>query len=82
MMAFERLEPWGTLHAEYLAGTVCATTANIHLPRDAQAMTADDFMPALHSARIQYADRLPAPQLTDEERSALIDRALFGARLH
>lgn len=52
MMAFERLEPFGPLHQEFLFGQLCATLANVH--RDPQkrskAWEPRDFMPALSRA--------------------------------
>lgn len=48
-MAFERDEPFGGLHDEFMAGQVCAVVANVH--RDAEKrkdpFSAGDFMPAI-----------------------------------
>jgi hypothetical protein len=82
MMAFERLEPFGSLHHEMMAGRICSTLANMHLTKGAQALTPADFMPSLHSAMQGYADRLPQRELTADERSAQIDKAFFGRVLH
>ena len=82
MMAFERLEPFGTLHSEMMAGRICATLANLHINKGAQALTPADFMPSLNSAMQGYADRLPQRELSADERSAQIDKALFGQVLH
>ena len=82
MMAFERLEPFGSLHHEMMAGRICATLANLHLNKGAQALTPADFMPSLYSAMQGYADRLPQRELTADERSAQIDKAIFGRMVH
>lgn len=47
MMAFERLEPFGTLHEEQMHGAICALTANLHLKSGSQPRTAGHFFPAL-----------------------------------
>ena len=82
MMAFERLEPFGSLHHEMMAGRICATLANLHISKGAQALTPADFMPALNSAMQGYADRLPQRELSADQRSAQIDKAMFGRVLH
>lgn len=79
-MAFERLEPFGSLHAEFLVGQVCATLAN--LQRDAkqrsQPWTARDFMPALARA-LATAEAHDEPLHVDdpEAMSRLIKSAVF-----
>ena len=82
MIAFERLEPFGPLHDELLAGRICATLVNLQQREGSDPVTPGDFFPALGSAVQGYADRLPRPPLTDEQRSALIDKAMFGRVLH
>lgn len=74
-MAFDRVEPIGELRADFRAGLVAATVANVHRGRGRQAFTPADFMP--------FLDRRPGvaepPGLTSAERVAAV-RALLGAR--
>lgn len=80
-MAFERIEPFGSLHLEALFGQVCATLANVH--RDPQKRsepwTARDFMPAL-DATMGNAERAQDPVFIDdpEAMTALIKSRIFG----
>ena len=76
MMAFERLEPFGSLHLEAVVGRLCAAVVNMQLSKGAESLSAIDFMPALRSAVSGYADRLPQKPMTADERSAAIDRLL------
>jgi hypothetical protein len=73
MLAFERLEPFGALHAEFLAGQVCATLANLQRERGSHAYAAADFMPAL-AAAIGPAE--PREFDNPEDQAAAIDRLL------
>ncbi len=80
-MAFERLEPFGSLHAEFLAGQVCATLANLQRdPRQrSQPWTASDFMPALARALADAGPRNTPSHVDDPEAmSRLIKSAVFG----
>jgi hypothetical protein len=43
--AFYGLEPFGERKADYRAGIIAATVANVNLPSGHQAMGADDFFP-------------------------------------
>ena len=81
-MAFERLEPSGSLHLESIMGRICATLANLHLREGSTPLTPADFMPALNRAVNGYPDLFPPPPLSAEELSARIDKALFGQVLH
>lgn len=80
MMAFDQLEPFGSLAEEFRSGQVCAVMANVN--RDAEKrkepFTAADFMPALAAAR----DRANAPPAdeTPEQTMARLDGKLFSAR--
>ena len=82
MMAFERIEPFGALHMEYMLGRVCATLVNVNLREDATPFDPTDFMPALRRAVAGYPDVIPPPPLSPEEASAAIDKAMFGRVLH
>lgn len=55
-MAFSTLEPFGSLHDEFMHGQVAAVIANVNRDpkRRADPFGASDFMPAL-------ADSMPAP---------------------
>lgn len=85
MMAFERLEPFGALHLEFLAGQVCATLANINRdPKQrAEAWQARDFMPAL-DRNLQRHERAQGPVFIDdpEAMSALIKERIFKVAPH
>ena len=81
-MAFERLEPFGALHMEYMIGRLCATVVNVQLHKDATPLDPTDFMPALRRAVEGYTDVIPPPPLSPEEASAAIDKAMFGRVLH
>lgn len=78
MMAFEALEPFGSLADDFRAGQIASVMANVHrdpkVKRD--AFEPADFMPALAFARSQ----VDAAILLDdpEAQSALIDRVMFG----
>lgn len=78
-MAFERLEPFGSLHLEQMLGQVCAAIINPHLRQGAEPAKASDFMPALARALNRYR---PAnePVLLDnpEAQAALIKARIFG----
>lgn len=80
-MAFERLEPFGSLHLEAMFGQVCATLANIH--RDPQKRKEPwaprDFMPALNAA-LDGIEASSEPVFLDdpEAMTALIKRDIFG----
>lgn len=76
-MAFEQLEPFGALHAEQLAGAVCATLANLHLPRGGEPFKPADFMPALKRALNGYS-KAPTDVQTPEQRAEGIRRLLGG----
>ena len=73
-MAFQRLEPFGDMQADFRAGQVCATLANLQRKKDAKPFAAADFMPALRPPE----DDEPEVELTDEQRAAFLDAAFFG----
>lgn len=50
MLAFERLEPFGALHEEQMAGAICALTANMSLKKGVEPRTAGHFFAALGKA--------------------------------
>jgi hypothetical protein len=75
MMAFERLEPFGSLHQEQMAGMVCAVTLNPHLKKNAEPLTPSSFFPAL-AKRLGVGKVI---ELTDKvAHSKLIAERLFG----
>ena len=79
MMAFERLEPFGALVEDHRAGQIAATVANVNRDpkKKADAWTPGDFMPAL-GAEIDRAEERELEAMSDAERIAALDRALFG----
>ena len=78
MMAFERLEPFGSLHTEFVVGQVCAVVANVNRSRDTKPFAPDDFFPALARARNGYKERKNEPVLLDDpEAQSQLLIALF-----
>jgi hypothetical protein len=75
-MAFERLEPFGSLHDEQMAGTISATVANVHRRKDRDPYSARHFHPALDDA-LKAAEG-PPKALTPDEQSDLIVKMLQG----
>lgn len=77
MIAFERLEPFGSLHAEYMAGSICAASLNPHLKEGRKPLSAADFMPALARALNPPEPEVEQPKLTPEQEAAFLD-VMFG----
>lgn len=78
MMAFESLEPFGALPADWRAGQIAAVVANVHRDPEKPALTPADFMPALRAA-IEATPSAEKPKtMTAEDASALLDAVLFG----
>lgn len=77
MMAFERLEPFGSLHDEQMHGAIVALTTNLHLKKGARPISAGHVFPALGKALgIGKAIELKSKSAM----SRLIGSALFGFR--
>lgn len=74
-MAFERLEPFGDLHADFRAGAICAATVNLHLKEGRPALVPSDFMPTL--ASFKKANQ-PILEQDPQAQSNLLDAVLFG----
>lgn len=80
-MAWERIEPFGALHSEYLMGTLAALIANIHRKEGVDPFTAVDFAPALRRATENEASRRQDEGLrvaSDDEQARLLARTVFG----
>lgn len=76
-MAYERIEPFGTLHDELMAGQICAVTANVHRDpkRHPEPWKPSDFGPSLK----RHMGQSEAILLDDAEaQSALLANSLFG----
>jgi hypothetical protein len=77
-MAFERLEPFGGLHEELMAGQIAAVTANVHRDpkKQPEPFTAADFGPGLRQTIVK-----PEPILLEdpEAQSLLLMSKLFPA---
>lgn len=77
--AFERIEPFGGLHDELMAGQIAAVTANVHRdPKKSQAFEPADFGPGLRRIK---ADAEPALLADPEAHSDLLMRKLFAGTL-
>lgn len=77
MLAFERLEPFGSLHDEQMHGAGVALAANLHRKKGTQPLTAGHIFPALGRALgigkvIELQDK--------GAMSRLIASSLFGFR--
>jgi hypothetical protein len=82
MMAFERLEPFGALHEEMMAGSICAASLNPHRKEGAAPFGPADFMPSLARAlRGEPEPEKPLPKLTPEQEAAWLDAAFFGGKV-
>jgi hypothetical protein len=74
-MAFERMEPFGTLHEEFMFGQLCALIGNVNRDSKARAepFRGTDFMPALSGALKSDGPIL----LADPEAQSALIRQLF-----
>jgi hypothetical protein len=81
-IAFERLEPFGSLMDDFRAGQICATVANYAgkvRKEDAAAAQPGDFMPTLRQTADRKSDTQRPVLLADPEAHArLIKATLFG----
>lgn len=75
-MAFERLEPFSDLQADFRAGAICASIVNLHVPEGRPARLASDFMPTLAELKKQASP--PVQPMDPQEHSDLLDAVLFG----
>ena len=81
-MAFERIEPFGSLVDEFRFGNVAAQTLNAaRQSKEDHYFTADDFAPALKAAR-QRLRPPPKRELTPDEYADLLDAEIFGYVKH
>lgn len=75
MIAFERLEPFGSLHDEQMHGSMVALTVNMNRKRGVEPITAGHVFPALGKALgIGQVIELKDPKAM----SKLIAQKLFG----
>jgi hypothetical protein len=84
MMAFERLEPFGSLQQMLNFGQVCQVIANVNRDekRRPQPYRASDFFPALAMAAGESSSKAPEPVLLEdpEAQSRLIKESIFGVK--
>ena len=79
MMAFESLEPFGSLADDLRAGQVCAAVFNVHRTQESdRVFTPSDFMPALAEARNASKPGELVFLEDPEQMTALIKRQVFG----
>lgn len=80
MMAFEGLEPFGSLHTEQMFGQVCATLLAPHMTKGKKPPSPSDFFPALRRFLDGYRPE-GAILLDDlEAQSQLIKQQIFGVK--
>lgn len=78
-MAFERLEPFGSLVDDYRSGTIAATIANVNRASSKDHYFApDEFAPSVRNAKTRVAAPAKSDELTDEQHTALFDACIFG----
>lgn len=76
-MAYERIEPYGAIHDEFIGGQLCALTANLHRdPKNGNPLNAGDFMPAL--GRLMGKGDEPI-SLDDPDKQSELLEAFFRA---
>jgi len=75
MMAFERIEPFGERWEDHRMGTLIALMRNIHRAKDAEPITAQDVFHSL----VEPVEEVEQ-ELTEEQRIAYLDAALFGLK--
>ena len=79
-MAFSTLEGLPESRADFRAGQICATLANLQRKEDSPSLKPSDFMPDLSAADDGHEDEEEEAQLLDdpEAHSRLIMAAIFG----
>lgn len=76
MLAFERIEPFGSLWEDTRMAVLVSTLANVHLRKGAKPVVPSDVFSTLRPPEVETAEIV----LTDEERTRFLDAALFGIK--
>ena len=77
-MAFDRLEPFGSLVDDFRTGTIAAQIWNAsRQSKDDPWYGPADFAPAYQAMKARFEQPVQ-DNLTDDEHSALIDAEMFG----
>lgn len=76
-MAYELIEPYGSVHDEFMHGQLCALTANINRGANSAARAGYDFMPALREHLGKQASGEEILLDDPEAQSALIMERVF-----
>ncbi len=71
-MTYFALEPWGEERADFRAGTIASTIANVHRAEHTAAYQAADFMP--------YLKRDQAEHISEAELERRIDMFMTSYR--
>jgi hypothetical protein len=80
MIAFSKLEPWGSLQEDFRAGQIAAAIWNVARdPARSEPLKAEDFMPALRR-EMQSREAANEPILLEDAKaqSDLIRARIFG----
>lgn len=76
-IVFAGLEPFGDLRADFRAGQIAATLANVHRSKDTEPFQASDFFPTLTDAERKPSNE-PVLLADPEAQAKLIKATLFG----
>jgi hypothetical protein len=76
-IAFAGLEPFGDLRADFRAGQIAATLANVHRGKETEPFHASDFFSTLADAGRKSPDS-PVLLADPEAHAKLIKATLFG----
>lgn len=83
MIAFEKLEPWGSLQDDFRFGQITAAIWNTNIdPKKSQMLRPEDFMPPLKRelGRHEVAANEPILLADPKAQSDLIRERIFGRK--
>lgn len=76
-IAFAGLEPFGDLQADFRAGQIAATIANVNRGMDSETFQASDFFHSLASPTVEKESG-PILLIDPEAQARLIKATIFG----
>lgn len=79
-LAFYRLEPFGEVRADFRAGLVCSTIANLVRDSKAKALTPADFMPLVEDLAPPKKKPLSAHERDQANREFIAALKTVGKR--